>query len=402
MIRVFGWTSVFLFSALALAQSGNSVISGSVKDATGGALPNVVIKVSSLDSGVKQETVSNSEGLYRVSALLPGQYEVSAAVAGFDQLVRGPVTLQISQTIAIDLTMQVGQQNETVNVQESAPLVESQSSTVAQTVSRSMLTGLPMPNRAAASLVALAPGVVMIDSGSGTAENYPVFSVAGGRARNQNFTLDGGNVTNAVGLTRPQQLTSLPVDAMQEFRVISNNYSAEFGHSTGGIISMSTRAGTNAYHGSVFESLQNTVLECPQLLRRQSAADSPEPVRRYLRRAHPQRQDLLLRHLGADPAVDQQHDRSTVPTLLQRTGDFSELRTRIYDPATGSGTASHGIPRQHHPGQPSGPRCQCRAQLLSASQPRRDRHQRQQLRRQQRQQASAQHRRRPSRSPVPR
>jgi len=100
----------------------------------------------------------------------------------------------------------------------------------------------------------------MIDAGTGTAENYPVFSVAGGRARNQNFTLDGGNVSNAVGLTRPQQLTSLPVDAMQEFRVISNNYSAEYGHSTGGVVVMSTRSGTNDFHGSLFESLQNNVL----------------------------------------------------------------------------------------------------------------------------------------------
>src|SRR5258708_16351049 len=98
----------------------------------------------------------------------------------------------------------------------------------------------------------------MLDTGAGTAENYPVFSVAGGRARNQNFTLDGGNVSNAVGLTRPQQLTTLPVDAMQEFRVIANTSSAEYGHSTGGIVTMSTRAGTNQYHGTLFESLQTT------------------------------------------------------------------------------------------------------------------------------------------------
>src|SRR5947209_12654536 len=101
--------------------------------------------------------------------------------------------------------MQVGKAAETLNVEESAPLVESQSSNMAQTVTRQMLAGLPMPNRAASSLAALSPAVVMIDTGVGTAENYPIFSVAGGRARNQNFTLDGGNVSNAVGLTRPQQ-----------------------------------------------------------------------------------------------------------------------------------------------------------------------------------------------------
>ena len=191
------------------------------------------------------------------------------------------MTLQVSQTLALDLTLQVGQQNATVNVMEAAPLTESQSSNVAQVVNRQMLAGLPLPNRAASSLAALAPGVVMIDTGAGTAENYPVFSVAGGRARNQNFTLDGGNVSNAVGLTRPQQLTSLPVDAMQEFRVIANNYSAEYGHSTGGIVTMSTRSGTNQYHGSLFESLAEQRLQRAQLLRRHAAADPAEPVRRH-------------------------------------------------------------------------------------------------------------------------
>src|SRR4029078_12573125 len=176
-------------------------------------------------------------------------------------LSRGPITLQVSQTLAIDLTLQVGQQNQTVNVVEAAPLVESQSSNVSQTVNRQMLNGLPLPNRAASSLAALAPGVIMIDPGSGTAENYPVFSVAGGRARNQNFILDGGNVSNAVGLTRPQQLTSLPVDAMQEFKVITNNYAAEFGHSTGGVIVMSTRSGSNDFHGTLFESYRNDALD---------------------------------------------------------------------------------------------------------------------------------------------
>ena len=171
-----------------------------------------------------------------------------------------------------------------MNVAEAAPLIESQSSNVGQVVNRQMLAGLPLPNRAASSLAALAPGVVMIDTGAGTAENYPVFSVAGGRARNQNFTLDGGNVSNAVGLTRPQQLTSLPVDAMQEFQVIANNYSAEYGHSTGGIVTMSTRSGTNQYHGSLFESLQNDVFNARNFFAADAVAGAPEPVRRNLRR----------------------------------------------------------------------------------------------------------------------
>src|SRR5258706_7209832 len=249
-----------LLSATAWAQSGNSAISGNLKDATGAAVPGAKVIVKNLESGVQVETVTNDSGLYRAGALLPGSYQIEVDSDGFDHLSRGPITLQVSQTIAIDLTLQVGQQNQTVSVVEAAPLIESQSSNVSQTVDRQMLNGLPLPNRAASSLASLAPGVVMIDPGTGTAENYPVFSVAGGRSRNQNFILDGGNVSNAVGLTRPQQLTSLPVDAMQEFQVIANNYSAEYRHSTGGIVTMSTRSGTNQFHGSLFESLQNDIL----------------------------------------------------------------------------------------------------------------------------------------------
>jgi len=300
--------------------------------------------VKNLESGVQVETVTNDSGLYRAGALLPGSYQIEVDSGGFDHLSRGPITLQVSQTVAIDLTLQVGQQNQTVNVVEAAPLVESQSSNVSQTVNRQMLNGLPLPNRAASSLAALAPGVIMIDPGTGTAENYPVFSVAGGRARNQNFILDGGNVSNAVGLTRPQQLTSLPVDAMQEFRVITNNYAAEYGHSTGGIVSMSTRAGTNQYHGSLFESLQNTDLNARNFF---AANRAPVRLNQFGGTfGGPIRKDKTFFFVTWEQTrqLTSTTLKATVPTLLERSGDFSDLRNSsgakivIYDPATGSGT----------------------------------------------------------------
>ena len=251
---------------------------------------------------------------------MPGSYRVEADAVGFDHLTRGPLTLQVSQTLALDLTLQVGQQNATVNVVEAAPLTESQSSNIAQAVNRQMLAGLPLPNRAASSLAALAPGVVMIDSGTGTAENYPVFSVAGGRARNQNFTLDGGNVSNAVGLTRPQQLTSLPVDAMQEFRVIANNYSAEFGHSTGGVVTMSTRSGTDQYHGSVFESLQNNVFNARNFF----AATRP-PIR--------------LNQYGASFGGPIRKDKTFFFVTWERTGQLTSDTTTSTVPTRSTGRA---------------------------------------------------------------
>src|SRR4030095_12378285 len=234
LLRVL-FLSVALSTGL-LAQTGTSSITGSVADSSGGALPGVDVTLINSETGTRLDTVTNENGIYRFGSLPPGTFRIEAMLPSFTPIARGPLTLQVSQTLAIDMTLQVGQVNETVQVTESATLIESQTSYVGKAVTRQMIAALPLPNRAASSLAALAPGGVMIDSGTGTAENYPVFSVAGGRARQQTFILDGGNATNAVCLTRAQQLTTLPVDAMQEFKVIANNYSAEFGHSTGGVV----------------------------------------------------------------------------------------------------------------------------------------------------------------------
>jgi hypothetical protein len=202
-------------------------------------------------------------------------------------------------------------------------------------VTREMLTALPLPNRAASSLVSLAPGVVMIDTGTGTAENYPVFSVAGGRARNQNFILDGGNASNAVGLTRPQQLTTLPVDAMQEFKVITNNYSAEFGHSTGGVIVMSTRSGSNRLPWIDLRVVSRRRARREEFLRAVEAADQLESVRRNVWRARFDAGKTFFfgswertRQLTSETVL------STVPTLLNRNGDFSDLRSSASAPSS--------------------------------------------------------------------
>ncbi len=338
-----------VFSITLAAQGGPGTVTGRIQDASNAPVIGVKVSLTNQDSGTRVDCLTNDVGLFRATALQPGSYRLLAEAPGFEQAAR-KFTLEVGQTLAVDLILTVGRQSETVQVTESAPLVNSQSSDVGQVVNRAMIAGLPLPNRAASSLAALAPGVVMIDTGAGTAENYPVFSVAGGRARNQSFTLDGGNVSNAVGLTRPQQLTSLPVDAMQEFKVISNAYSAEFGHSTGGVITMSTRSGSNEFHGSLFESLQNDVFNSRNF---------------FAARRAPVRLNQFGGSLGGPIVRDKTHffvtweqtrqlstfeTTSTVPTRLNRGGDFSDLRTgsgqsvAIYDPATRQPFAGNKIP----------------------------------------------------------
>lgn len=345
--RLIQFLVLAVFSVVWLeAQSGSSTITGTIKDPSGSGIPAAFLKVANEQTGAAINSVTDQNGFFRAVSLVPGSYRVEVESPGFQKLVRERVTVEVDQVLALDLSLQLGKASETVTISENVPTVEAQSSNVAQVVNRQMLAGLPLPNRAASTLAALAPGVVMIDTGVGTAENYPVFSVAGGRARNQTFTLDGGNVSNAVGLTRPQQLTSLPVDAMQEFRVIANNYSAEYGHSTGGIITMSTRSGTNQYHGSLFESLQNDFFNARNFF---STKRAPVRLNQYgATFGGPIRKDKT--HFFVTWEQTRQltsfDTTSTVPTLLNAKGDFSDLRNsagnliRIYDPLTGSSAST--------------------------------------------------------------
>ena len=341
-----------LLPVAGLAQTGNSTITGLIKDGSGAAIPGVSVKVTNEATGVAVETVTNAEGLYRIPALVPGRYTIEAKIDGFEPFVQRSVILSVSQTLAIDVELGVARQSETVEVTASAPpLVQSQTSNVDQVVTREMIAALPLPNRAASSLVSLAPGVIMIDSGAGTAENYPLFSVSGGRARNQYFSLDGGNASNVVALNRPSQILSLPVDAMEEFKVITNTYPAEHGHSTGGIVTMSTRSGTNIFRGSAFESFRNDALDATNFFATSKPDVSLNQFGGTLGGPITQGKTFFFgtwertRQLVSDPIL------STVPTLANREGDFSDLRNiageliPIYDPRTRLPFAGNIIPR---------------------------------------------------------
>lgn len=354
MIRISIFLSSLIWAQWVMAQAGSGAILGSVSDQSGLGLAGAQIRVLNVETGAKLELTSSDEGKFRAGSLLPGSYQIEVSKPGFDRLVRKGVVVTTGQTVALDLSLSVGAISELVTVEESSPLAETQSQSVGQLINRRMVAGLPMPNRAASSLVSLAPGVVLIDPGQG-AENYPVFSIAGGRGRNQHFSLDGGNATNASGLTRPQQMTSLPMDAMQEFRVIANNYSAEYGHSAGGVITLTTRSGTNALHGSVFEFLRNSVLDARNFF---AAQRPPLRLNQYGFAVGGPIQKNKTHFFVSWEGTKQTSSVTplqTVPTLAQRGGDFSGLRSSsgapilIYDPATTVGRDRQAFPANRIP-----------------------------------------------------
>jgi len=326
-------------AASALAQSTTGTLTGVVQDSSGAVIGGARVAVVNEASGVRTETESNPSGLYRVSPLNPGNYRVEVEANGFHRLVRSGVTVQVSQTLQVDVQLQVGNVQETISVSGAAPVVESQSSSVGQLIEREMIAGMPMPNRYSTALIALTPGTTIQSVNS----DIPIFSTAGGRMRNQQFSLDGGNHSNTVGLAVNQSQVPLPMDAMQEFRIITNNYSAEFGQSSGGVVAMVTRSGTNQFHGSVFEYARNEALDArnffaaarPKFRQHQFGGTIGGPIRKD------------KTHFFASYERTQQVTGDTVfrtlPTTLQRQGDFSQTFNaagqliRIYDPATTAG-----------------------------------------------------------------
>ncbi|MCX6602084.1 MAG: TonB-dependent receptor [Acidobacteria bacterium] len=328
------------------AQTTTSTITGSLKDPSNAVIPNASLTISNLDSGVSVPAQSNDAGLYRVSGLIPGSYKIEVVAQGFQKLVRTGITVQISQTLQVDLTLQVGDVRQTVDVSTSAPVLDTQSSSQGQLVERNMIEGMPMPNRTSTALLALIPGA-SIQNVSG---DIPIFSVAGGRTRNQQFTLDGGNHTNTVGLAVNQSQVPLPMDAMQEFRVLSNSYSAEYGQSQSGVVTLATRSGTNKWHGNLFEYFRNESIDArnffaatrPKFRQNQFGGSLGGPIRRN--RTHFFTTYERTQQVTGGTAL------WTVPTPLQRSGDFSRTlnaqgqQILIFDPATTQGNTRLPFP----------------------------------------------------------
>jgi hypothetical protein len=321
------------------AQTTSSTLAGLIQDSSGAAIGSARIRVVNEGSGTSTSTKANETGIYRVSPLLPGHYRVEVEADGFQRLVRSGISVQVSQTLELNLTLAVGSIQETITVTGAAQLVESQTSSLGQLVERELIAGMPMPNRYSTALITLTPAATI----QNVAGDIPIFSVGGGRMRNQQFTLDGGNHTNTVGLAVNQSQVPLPMDAMQEFRIITNSYAAEYGQSSGGIVTLATRSGTNEFHGSLFEYARNEAFDArnffaatrPKFRQHQFGGTMGGPVRKN--KTHFFTSYERTGQVTGATAVQ------TIPALAQRQGDFSRTldgagrMIPIYDPATTSG-----------------------------------------------------------------
>jgi hypothetical protein len=255
------------------AQQGTTEVRGRVADGQGAMLPGVTVTVRNQDTGMFRETLSSTEGVYFASGLVPGVYEISAELQGFKKYTRKDVRLEIGKTATADVTLEVGTLTETVNVVAESPLVDLTSKEVGGSVSARELVELPSVNRNFVGFVGLLPGV--IPSISTESFGSDSITVNGQDPRNNNYMLDGGNNNDDVIGQRAGTQARTPIEAVQEFQVITNQFDAEFGRTAGAIINAVTKQGTNAFRGSAFTFAQDASMTAKDYFAKKN--DNPKP-----------------------------------------------------------------------------------------------------------------------------
>lgn len=255
-------------------QSINASLTGRVSDPQKALIVNAKVAAISADTNVRTETTTNGSGEYYLTNLPPNAYRIEVEKVGFKKLIKPDLILHVQDALKIDFEMTLGDVSETLTVEAGAPLVNTESATVSTVIDRTFVENLPLNGRSFQTLIALTPGVVAVAT---KPSDQGQFSVNGQRADANYFTVDGvsanfgitgfSTLTQSAGGALPALSASggtnslVSLDAMQEFRVQTSSFAPEFGRTPGGQISIVTRTGTNAFHGTAFEYFRNNVLD---------------------------------------------------------------------------------------------------------------------------------------------
>jgi outer membrane receptor protein involved in Fe transport len=334
------------------AAQATGVISGIVTDASGAVVPGVTIEVTNVATNQARSTVAGADGVYTVLQLPPGRYQVKASLVGFRTLVRDGVTVAVESTSRVDFQMSVGGVQEQVTVTADVPLVETRSATLGTVIDERKVVELPLNGRNFAQLGTLMPGVVAPPAALGGAAGEATpggfgavtsgFSVNGMRNQSNNFLLDGASnndTFNTGFVLRP------PPDAIQEFKILTHSYSAEYGRNAGSVVNVVTKSGGNELHGAAWEFNRDDALQArnyfapanqakPKLKQNQFGGSLGGPVVRN-------------RLFGFGYYEGFRNTSGTtqnfvVLTDAQRTGSFGT--TTIRDPLTGQPFPGNQIP----------------------------------------------------------
>lgn len=258
----------------AWAQQGTAEIRGNVLDPQAAILPGVTVVVRNQDTGIFRETVSNADGTYFISGITPGRYEVSAELQGFKRYVREDVRLEIGRTTTVDIQLEVGSITESVTVTAEVALVDVTSKEVGGNITSRELIDLPTINRNYIGFIGLLPGVIPNISTESFGSDS--INVNGQDARYNNFLLDGANNNDDVIGQRAGTQARTPLESIQEFQVLTDQFDAEFGRTTGAVINAVTKQGTNRFRGSVFSFFQDAGLTQKDFFAKQNNLEKPD------------------------------------------------------------------------------------------------------------------------------
>jgi hypothetical protein len=327
---------LFLTAATCFAQVDTGAIVGTVRDPSGAAVPKAAVTLVNGATGMRQTTLTNDSGDYQFTALPAGTYSVSVSATGFGPQAQNGIEIHVQSRPSADFTLKVGQVSEVLEVQAAAPLLQTQSADVGGVVQQKMIRDLPLNGRRYADLALLEPGIQKnLTNPNNTAPDR--FSSNGNLETQNYFSLDG--VDNNSGSTNLQegsvQTVQPPPDALQEFRVQTRTYSAEFGTSAGAVINASMKTGTNQFHGDVWEFVRNNRFDANTFFnnlggvprghfsQNQFGGTIGGPIIKNRTFFFFDAQNFTSRRATSL--------NSTVPTPLMKHGDFTELKARLTD-----------------------------------------------------------------------
>lgn len=344
-----------LLSLLAVAcscfgQTNTARISGIVTDPEGAVIPGAAVVAVNEATGARNNTLTDQSGLYSIPNLPISQYTLRLEHPGFKAYVRTGINLHSSQVLELNATMILGSVQETITVHADVPLLETRSSDFSQNLEIRSIQDLPLGNRRMMNIVKLMPAAIFMTDNPG---GQPVYFLAGGRDQTQMVWIDGGNGQN-MRMGAGQQNVVPPVETVQDIQILSTNYAAEYGSSEGGVVVETTKSGTNRFHGSAYEFLRNDKLNAPGLFAPVQNDQKMRPDLRYNVFGGTLGGPIRRSKIFFFVAYEGNRTRTgiattlTVPTLLQRTGDFSQTFNAkgtlipIYDPATSPRTQFTG------------------------------------------------------------
>ena len=336
--------AVFLTAGAQITYGQSAQIVGTVTDASGAVIPETQITAENEETGIKHEASANAVGQYTIPFLPPGSYRIDVKSDGFRSVVRSSVQVQVAQTATVNFELEVGAVTETIDVTDTAPLLDTGTAAMGGVVTSDQVDNLPMKGRNSMAFMLLVPGVRVTRATTNQAvleSHYQFFSVNGSRPGQNQFMLDGANNTN-VGFNSPE--FSPDVESVQEFRVQTSSYSAEYANAAGAVINIVTKSGTNELHGSVYEFLRNDALDANDFF--SNRAGRKKPIFRSNQFGGTvggpimKNKAFFFFDYEALRFTRPRVTTTTVPTALHKAGDFSETLTNkgnlvvVHDPLT--------------------------------------------------------------------